>query len=88
MVRGSNFASSIFFLPALEGSTLKGKNLLLWEQIPFFNSRSPFEFRDTLITADFERDLLAGETKRKLHKSCSPLYIWWQKKHDNIPITP
>ena len=62
----SGEATQLFsvFASLLNGDqTLKGKNLLLWEQILVFKCRS-----------HFEKALLSGKKKQtESHKSCFPL---------------
>ena len=57
-IKGSNFFLLFCLLLGMKktskiGSTLKGKNLLLWEQILFFKSSFPFIRKANLKMAEF-----------------------------------
>ena len=53
-----------FCLPSQDGSTLKGKNLLLWEQILFCKSRHHFG------------NLPYPDKQRSIHASNITFYFW------------
>ena len=71
--QGRQLCHFLFCLSTQFGSTLKGKNLLLREQILFFKSR-----------ADFRKAFLLKEANRK-SQMLSP-FIKMVEKHGGVPI--